>query len=348
MADTVPKIFQLIPDTVDAALSAGLHSQQAVFIQFVLSIALASVILYLTFQGFLVIFGKVQAPIQDTLFKLVSLVVILGLATDTKWVTYIQDTINGVKHQLCGSHDTYYHLDELIGSIWDVLRDESGKWSVLHIGQALEDIFSWLIYSLGVLLIVAALGVSLILNEVILKFLLVLTPLFVFCLSFQVVRGMFNNWLQIIFSNILYFVLLNTIIVNALPLSSDLANKSGEDQFSFLYSVAFLAGAFVIAKTIVMLKEIAVQIASVSAEGVSHSIGAPISNAAANFILSGGKTAAVTAGRQSIYAAQAAYERATAKSPSPLPVPQVRSLNETIGSSKMKENWEIIRNRIIK
>lgn len=348
MADTVPKIFQLIPDTVDAALSTGLHSQQAVFIQFVLSIALASVILYLTFQGFLVISGKVQAPIQDTLFKLVSLVVILGLATNTEWVTYIQDTINGVKHQLCGSHDTYYHLDELIGSIWDVLRDESGKWSVLHIGQALEDIFSWLIYSLGVLLIVAALGVSLILNEVILKFLLVLTPLFVFCLSFQVVRGMFNNWLQIIFSNILYFVLLNTIIVNALPLSTDLASKSGEDEFSFLYSVAFLAGAFVISKTIVMLKEIAVQIASVSAEGVSHSLGAPINNAAANFLMRGGAAAATAASRGSASAAQAAYERATTKPPSPLPVPQVKSLNETISSSKMKENWEIIRNRIIK
>lgn len=348
MSETVPRIFQLVPNTVDAALSAGLHSQQAVFIQFVLSIALASVILYLTFQGFLVISGKVQAPIQDTLFKLVSLVVILGLATDTGWVAYIQDTINGVKHQLCGSHDTYYHLDQLIGSMWDFINDKSEHWSLMHVGEILKSLFSWLIYSLGVLLIVAALGVSLILNEVILKFLLVLTPLFVFCLSFQVVRGMFNNWLQIIFSNILYFVLLNTIIVNALPLSTDLASKSGEDEFSFLYSVAFLAGAFVISKTIVMLKEIAVQIASVSAEGVSHSLGAPINNAAANFLMRGGAAAATAASRSTASAAQAAYERATTKPPSPLPVPQVKSLNETISSSKMKENWEIIRNRIIK
>ena len=70
------KIFQLIPSAIDTSFSSGLHSEQAALIQFVISISLASVILYLTFQGFLVIAGKVQEPIQDVLFKLVSIALV--------------------------------------------------------------------------------------------------------------------------------------------------------------------------------------------------------------------------------------------------------------------------------
>lgn len=348
MAGTVPRIFQLIPSTVDAALSTGLHSQQAALIQFVLSIALASVILYLTFQGFLVMYGKVEAPIQDTVFKLACLLIIFILATNTGWITYIQDTINGVKHQLCGSHDAYYHLDQLIGTIWDIFKYKYDRWSMLHVGEMISDIVSWLIYSLGVILMVAALGVSLILNEVILKFLLALTPIFIACLSFQIVRGMFNSWLQIVFSNILYFVLLNTIIVNALPLSTNIANNSGEDKFSFLYSVAFLVGAFIISKTIVILKEIAVQIASVSAEGVAHSLGAPVGNAAANLALRGGAAAAKGLGKGGYSLARAAYDRLTTPTPAPTP-----TLNKAFGSarssmsSSQMQNWEIMKAKIL-
>ena len=42
-------------------------------INFVVTFAVISAITYLTIQGFLAISGKIEAPIKDTLFKLVSL-----------------------------------------------------------------------------------------------------------------------------------------------------------------------------------------------------------------------------------------------------------------------------------
>ena len=59
-------------------------------ISVVVAVCFSSAILYLTIQRFLVASGKIEAPLKNTLFKLVALITIYVIATDGYWLVPIE------------------------------------------------------------------------------------------------------------------------------------------------------------------------------------------------------------------------------------------------------------------
>ena len=155
-----------------------------------------------------------------------------------------------------------------------------------------------ILISLGVLFLLLSVGVTLLINIYMLKFLLAIAPIFIFCLSFQFIRQMFNNWLQLIFANILTYVFLSLLtysIVDAIKAATAFTNDQIMNFDLFTSIGVLLIGLFsYILKG--FFESVAQQIAAVSAEEVGNALGTDAGEKAAKMLGSGVVGAAQVAG----------------------------------------------------
>ena len=197
-------------------------------INFVVTFAVISAITYLTIQGFLAISGKIEAPIKDTLFKLVSLTIIFTIATSGHWLSLIDSAITGLRNGLAPGPDPitmFIDINNIMQTAVNHVKDGYSGFSDLSI--LINNYACVILISLGVLFLLLSVGVTLLINIYMLKFLLAIAPIFIFCLSFQFIRQMFNNWLQLIFANILTYVFLSLLtysIVDAIKAATAFTN----------------------------------------------------------------------------------------------------------------------------
>ena len=268
-------------------------------INFVVTFAVISAITYLTIQGFLAISGKIEAPIKDTLFKLVSLTIIFTIATSGHWLSLIDSAITGLRNGLAPGPDPitmFIDINNIMQTAVNHVKDGYSGFSDLSI--LINNYACVILISLGVLFLLLSVGVTLLINIYMLKFLLAIAPIFIFCLSFQFIRQMFNNWLQLIFANILTYVFLSLLtysIVDAIKAATAFTNDQIMNFDLFTSIGVLLIGLFsYILKG--FFESVAQQIAAVSAEEVGNALGTDAGEKAAKMLGSGVVGAAQVAG----------------------------------------------------
>lgn len=246
----------------------------------VIGLTFGCIVLYLTFEGYMAISGKSEAPIKDVLFKMGALITIYAIATSSYWHGLINDAVIGLRDSLSSGQDPLTLFDHLLSQVQTIsLHVQDGTHGgVLGIDFAtlFNNIACFVFIVIGSLLCCISVGLTLLINEYMLKFLLAVAPLFIFCLSFQIVRQMFNNWLQLIFANILTFsflTLISSSLVYAVQKAVELSPHDGLMIFRFSSALSvFLIGVFsFILKG--LFESVANQIAAVSAEGVGNALG---------------------------------------------------------------------------
>ena len=267
-------------------------------INFVVTFATISAITYLTIQGFLAISGKIEAPIKDTLFKLVSLTIIFTIATSGHWLSLIDSAITGLRNGLAPGPDPitmFKNVDKIMMIAVEHVKDGYSGYS--DFPNLINNYVCVILISLGVLCLLLSIGVTLLINIYMLKFLLAIAPIFIFCLSFQFIRQMFNNWLQLIFANILTYVFLSLLtysIVDAIKNAVNLHGQMVEFYLSESITVLLIGLFSYILKG--FFESVAQQIAAVSAEEVGNALGTDAGEKAAKMLGSGVVGAAQVAG----------------------------------------------------
>ena len=154
-------------------------------INFVVTFAVISAITYLTIQGFLAISGKIEAPIKDTLFKLVSLTIIFTIATSGHWLSLIDSAITGLRNGLAPGPDPitmFKNVDKIMMIAVEHVKDGYSGYS--DFPTLINNYVCVILIALGVLCLLLSIGVTLLINIYMLKFLLAIAPIFIFCLSF--------------------------------------------------------------------------------------------------------------------------------------------------------------------
>ena len=267
-------------------------------INFVVTFATISAITYLTIQGFLAISGKIEAPIKDTLFKLVSLTIIFTIATSGHWLSLIDSAITGLRNGLAPGPDPitmFKNVDKIMMIAVEHVKDGYSGYS--DFPTLINNYVCVILIALGVLCLLLSIGVTLLINIYMLKFLLAIAPIFIFCLSFQFIRQMFNNWLQLIFANILTYVFLSLLtysIVDAIKNAVNLHGQMVEFYLSESITVLLIGLFSYILKG--FFESVAQQIAAVSAEEVGNALGTDAGGKAAKMLGSGVVGAAQVAG----------------------------------------------------
>ena len=267
-------------------------------INFVVTFAVISAITYLTIQGFLAISGKIEAPIKDTLFKLVSLTIIFTIATSGHWLSLIDSAITGLRNGLAPGPDPitmFKNVDKIMMIAVEHVKDGYSGYS--DFPTLINNYVCVILIALGVLCLLLSIGVTLLINIYMLKFLLAIAPIFIFCLSFQFIRQMFNNWLQLIFANILTYVFLSLLtysIVDAIKNAVNLHGQMVEFYLSESITVLLIGLFSYILKG--FFESVAQQIAAVSAEEVGNALGTDAGEKAAKMLGSGVVGAAQVAG----------------------------------------------------
>lgn len=277
------QIRQILEQIFNHATAQITHSTTGV----VIGLTFACIVLYLTFEGYMAISGKSEAPIKDVLFKMGTLITIYVIATSSYWHGLINDAVIGLRDGLSSGQDPLTLFDHLLSQVQTISShiQDGTHGGVLGINFAtlFNNIACFVLIVIGSLFCCISVGLTLLINEYMLKFLLAIAPLFIFCLSFQIVRQMFNNWLQLIFVNILTFSFLTLIassLVYAVQKAVEMSPHDGLMIFDFssAFSV-FLIGIFsFILKG--LFESVAHQIAAVSAEGVGNALGTTVGAAA--------------------------------------------------------------------
>lgn len=292
---------------LDTAMTQGfdsvLQGQMALYSTLMTGLVTGSLTLYILWRGYQTLAGKLQTPIEDVVWDLARMAIILAFVTNAEG--YLDATvaaIDGLKNGFTDSDSIWSLLD----TVWDkaqaigqtlYMHDDS---TYVKLNGGFAELLVWggTIVTL-VLATVVNLGA-----EITLKLMTATAPIFIFCLMYGWLRPMFNNWLQTIFSAIL------TVLFSALSvrlainyLNGRLAvatNGADANNIVTLGAQCCLAGigaAFVIW----LSAQIATTLAGAGVQGAMQGIakvaGAKATRAGLKTAKEGGKSAGNTLGR---------------------------------------------------
>lgn len=193
-------IIETIDDVFISATSGELASELAM-------LGKAGIGLYIVIMGYMVMAGKIQRPMEDLMWNLGKMAIILGfLENGDGYLNMVSDVVfnlrDGLVQAITGndSVNIYATLD----NIFEATQKLSALLFVSDRSLTpVEGLFAAALAWAGGILSIFASSTVLIMAEISLRILLITAPIFIFCLMFGFLRPMFNNWLNLIFSNVL-------------------------------------------------------------------------------------------------------------------------------------------------
>lgn len=261
--------FLYAKEKIITVLDNSLSGQMEGFSNTAYTFGRYGVTIYALWYAYTVLAGKQKSPVQDFIWNLTRLFVILMFVKNMDgWLNYALTGIDGLKETLSGNVDVWTWLDQLWTKVQQVAAHIMAKDTSTYVKTdgAIGALFT---YGGGVVALLAA-SIAFLMAEITLKMLAVTAPLFIFCLMFGFLRQMFNSWLQLIISSCL-ILLFGSLALRAgtsylnviLSLAVDTATQRNLIQVG---ATALVAGIFM-AFVILQAKTYASQIASVGAEG---------------------------------------------------------------------------------
>ncbi|WP_337049933.1 type IV secretion system protein [Serratia fonticola] len=200
---------------LDAAIMNGLNNelqgQMSLYSSMMSGLIVGSATLYILWRGYQTLAGKLHTPVEEVAWDLARMGIILAFVTNTDG--YLDATvaaINGLKDGFSGSENVWVLLDTLwskaqaLGEKLFTLDDAT----YVKLNGGIAELLVW-----GGTIV--ALVIATIVNlgaEIMLLLMTTTAPIFIFCLLYGLLRPMFNNWLQVIFTAIL------TLLFSALSL----------------------------------------------------------------------------------------------------------------------------------
>lgn len=242
-----------------------------VYVQAVAVLISGAVTLYILWMGYQTLAGKVQTPIQDVVWNLAKMGIILAFIDNAGgYLTAALDAMQGLKDGLSGNQagGVWAKLDGLMMQTQTLAETILSKDTSTYI-KASGYLGAGMVW-LGSLILMLIAGLIFFAADVTMILLGLTAPLFIFCLMFGFLRTMFNNWLQLIFSSILTVMFASLVIDIGMrfmdSILTQITQQAVESNLMTMGALACVAG--VLAGVAVLLSaKFATQIAGVGMEG---------------------------------------------------------------------------------
>ncbi|HCG7560660.1 TPA: type IV secretion system protein [Vibrio parahaemolyticus] len=201
MAST--NLFVAIFDRVDMALDTYVTTTAGNVIGFITPIFTSMLILWIAIWGYLMMYGKVNEPLQEGVFRIlrVGFIMTLGLSIGTYSSLVVDVLAKGPEHLasvISGSvtGTSASALDSLFSKVFEIAKaawDKGGVWDG-NFGMYLITLLVLLVGS-GLTLVVAF---NLLLSKIMTTVLLAIGPLFIVMLLFNATQRFFESWLGMV------------------------------------------------------------------------------------------------------------------------------------------------------
>ena len=169
----------------------------------------ATVSLFLLYKGYQVLAGKIDSPIVDLIYDVTGKVIIMAFVMNYGgYLDALLSAIDGMKAGFAGTENLFALLDEQFSKIQEL----SGKILVADTDWVpVRGIIGAVMVWLGGICALLITALILLVTTVTLKLLAITAPIFLFCLMWGWLRQMFNQWIQLIFANILTILFISLV-----------------------------------------------------------------------------------------------------------------------------------------
>lgn len=210
----IDKFIDLHLDTISSGVSDIFSTQLTLLFS-------ASISLYIMFYGYMILAGKIQAPVEDLIWNLARMALLMTFITNTDgWLDLVKAAIKTLP-QLGGSDDGLKFIDRQFTHISETAEKFAKKadWGAGWFVSGLV----WL----GFLLALVPAALIIVINKIMLFFLLSLLPLFIFCLMWGWLKESFNQYMSAILTNVLIIIVITAFLKGLVDFVIDYEVKTG-------------------------------------------------------------------------------------------------------------------------
>lgn len=197
-------LFSSIIETIDSILLNAANGDLAGEL---VTLGKAGLTLYIIVFGYMIIAGKIQRPLEDLLWNVGKMTIILGfLENGGSYLGMVNDVVFNLRDGLVQSitDNDSVNIYATLDNIFEATQKLSALLFVSDRSLTpIEGLFAAALAWAGGICSILASATVLITAEISLRILLITAPIFIFCLMFGFLRQMFNSWLNLIFSNVL-------------------------------------------------------------------------------------------------------------------------------------------------
>jgi len=278
-------IFSQLGTQIQNAVNTATDGLQSTYMSDMAALATAGGTLYVLFYGYSVLAGKIQAPIADFVWDIARMCLIMAFVTNAGGLlTIASDAVRGL--QSFASHGTNVwsvldtranNIADLVNEIWQTVSGvESGLKAVMKI-----------IALVPLILGVAAVAKELAFAAISLTILIVVMPIFIFCLMYGFLKQMFSKYLTLILVNVFKILFITVLSDVAFRIMAYVTNGKADIEL-FSTTLMYLLGGLLAMSVASLGSEIASALAETSIErsvasklgGAAQSTGSMVNNTA--------------------------------------------------------------------
>lgn len=168
------------------------------------------IVISIMYQGYLTMAGRQQDPIRELAWDIGRKMLILCFVLNVNgWLNLTIDTLNAVYEWAGGGSVFYAKLDELNNSFFTSLEEVWKTYSGL---EKLIGFFVCLFMIISYLAVILSFAFSIIKTSITNTLLIIVLPLALLFFMYQTTKQVFQQWLQMFFSNIILLILLTNFI----------------------------------------------------------------------------------------------------------------------------------------
>lgn len=204
-------------------------------------ITTSSITVYVVFYGYMVLAGKIQAPVEELVWTLAKFALLLTFIDNTgDWLNLVKEAIKGLA-SLGGSDGGLAFIDNQFKRVAE-LADKLGGDAKWGSGWAVS-IIVWT----GFILSCFPAAIIIVINKIMLYFLLSFLPLFIFCLMWGWLKESFNQYMSALLSNALVIIVITAVLRGVVDFFTNFAVSRGNPFLvAFAYLLTGLFGAFLV------------------------------------------------------------------------------------------------------
>jgi type IV secretion system protein VirB6 len=217
--------FVTFSNEVFGKIDSVSSSYQSQYGSAVMTLVAASVTLYMLWRGYQILAGKTQTPLPDIAWDLVKFAIILTFVSNSGgYLTMAAAAINGLKGGVVGGVESPWQMLDMLWNTTQELADtlkalDSADWVPVEGGIAM--LLAWA----GAIITMIAGCLVFLSAEISIRLLIIVAPIFIFCLMWGFLRQMFNNWLQSIFSSLLTIWLASMVLRFSIDFQNEMLSK---------------------------------------------------------------------------------------------------------------------------
>ena len=255
-------------------------------IQALASLFSITVTIWVMLEAYKSFAGKSDRPIQELVWKIVSAMLVISVATNQNgFMETLKVAFEGLHHLMSGDINLFAKLDKLFDEAIK-LANTTYQATPSSIGGAILGALCMLLIYIGFVIGAVPTFLIIVFTELTLKLLLLLLPIAVFALAFGFSKQIFNQWLNLFISNALTILIVGLIMSAVLGTYTDfqtsLISNVGNVEPMGVALQSFIMGIIMLG-LVKVAHSIAEKLGTVSIEAISKSaLGSQISGSATN------------------------------------------------------------------